>query len=215
MKTSWRCHEDNFARLLEDVLKTSWRRLDCIECMIMAKIFVLIKTSWKRLKDGYLLKRGTIWNDLKQPTRTYNEQKTTWNDLQRTRNDLKKPTTTYNEQETTWNDPQQVRDNLQWPEPTYNKKKRRRETTNNKQILRLFYDMGQTVLFSNTFSTQHLVAIIRALLHGESCWKQRVKHLYIIMCIFTGYKIYFFLSGFRVKTIHKSQDSRERERLFF
>ena len=195
MKTSWRCLEDNFARLLEDVLKTSWRRLDCIECMIMAKIFVLIKTSWKRLKDGYLLKRGTIWNDLKQPTRTYNEQKTTWNDLQRTRNDLKKPTTTYNEQETTWNDlqqpttstkqpeatcneqettwndPQQVRDNLQWPEPTYNKKKRRRETTNNKQILRLFYDMGQTVLFSNTFSTQHLVAIIRALLHGESCWK--------------------------------------------
>ena len=30
-----------------------------------------------------------------------------------------------------------------------------------------------------------------------------------------GYNIYFFLSGFRVKNINKSQDSRERERLFF
>ena len=34
------------------------------------------------------------------------------------------------------------------------------------------------------------------------------------MCIFTGHKIYFFLSGIPVKNIHKSHDSRERERLF-
>ena len=40
--------------------------------------------------------------------------------------------------------------------------------TNNKQILRLFYNMGHSVLFSNTFSTQHLIEIVRTLLHGES-----------------------------------------------
>ena len=43
--------------------------------------FVLIKIFFKR----YLLKRGTTWNDLKQPETTYNEQKKqcemTWNDL--------------------------------------------------------------------------------------------------------------------------------------
>ena len=87
--------------------------------------------------------------------------------------------------------------------------KKRHETTNRKQIFRLFYIMGQRVLFSNTISTQHLVAIIRALLHGKSWWKQSVKHLlswvkHQLSCVFfTGYKIYLFLSGFRV--------SRERE----
>ena len=127
-------------------------------------------------KLGYLIKRGTTWNDLeltrndlKWPTATYNEQETTCNDLkrsiankkrpgnnlQRARNDLKLPTTSKTQPTT----------NL----PTTSKK--RRETTNNKQILRLFYNMVQSVLFSNTFSTQRFVAIIRALLHVQSWWK--------------------------------------------
>ena len=48
---------------------------------------------------GYLLKRGTTWNDLKRPTMskkwvetTYNEQETTWNDLKQPRAS-KKPLT--------------------------------------------------------------------------------------------------------------------------
>ena len=161
----------------------------------------------KRIR--YSLKLGTTW--------------TTWNDLRRARNNLKRPTTTYNEQERTWNDLQRARNDLK--RPTINKTqptvtwthlqqaKKRLETTNNKQIFRLFYIMGQTVLFSNTFSTQHLIAVIRAFLHGGTWWKQSIKHL--LSCVkcqlsrvsFTGYVIYFFLSGFRV--------SRERERLLF
>ena len=84
--------------------------------------------------------------------------------------------------------------------------KKWRETNNKKHIFRLFHNMGQKVLFSNTFSTQHLVAVIQVLLHGESWWKKRVKHL--LLCVkrqlssvfFTVYMIYFFLSGFRVTT---------------
>ena len=61
--------------------------------------------------------------------------------------------------------------------------------------------MVQTVLFSNTLSTQYLVVIIRA--------------IFILSCaFFTGYKSNFFLSGFRVKSIYKSKGSREMERLF-
>ena len=79
---------------------------------------------------------------------------------------------------------------LQWA-------KKRSETTTSKQIFRLFYNMRQMVLFSNTFFTQHLVAVIRVLLHRESWWKQSIKHL--LSCIkrqlscvfFKGYKIYF------------------------
>ena len=80
--------------------------------------------------------------------------------------------------------------------------KKRHETTNRKQIFRLFYIMGQRVLFSNTISTQHLVAIIRALLHGKSWWKQSIKHLLSsvkrqLSCVFfTGYKFIFFCLGF-------------------
>ena len=155
----------------------------------------MIKNLWNSFPTAinrYLLKRGTTWNDLKRarndlkgpttskkwPEATYNEQETTWNDLQRARKDLKwpaaskkRPETTYNEQETTWNDPQRVIYNLKRPKRTYNEQKKRSETTNNKQILRLFYNMGQSVLFSNMFSTQHLIEIARALLHGESWWK--------------------------------------------
>ena len=134
------------------------------------------------LNWGYLLRRGTTWNDLK-----------------RTRNDLKRLKTSKTQLTMTW---------------TYlQRAKKRRKTTKNKQIFRLFYNIRQTVLFSNTFSTQHLVAIIQVLLHGESGWKQSVKHL--LSCIkrqlsfafFMEYKIYFFLSEFRVST--------ERERLLF
>ena len=75
-------------------------------------------------------------------------------------------------------------------------------TTWNNLILRLVYNMGQTVLLSNTFSTQYLIAVTRASLHGESWWKQSLKHL--LWCVkrqipsvfFTGHKIYFFCLGF-------------------
>ena len=157
-------------------------------------------TYWKEERPE------TTWNNLQQPTTskkrletTCNEQETTWNNLQRAINDMKWATTSKTQPTMTWTYPQ-------WA-------KKRRKTTNNKQIFRLFYNMGQTVLFSNTFSTQHLVAAIRALLHGESWRKQSVKHLLScvkrqLSCVFfTGYKIYFFLSGFCV--------SRERERLLF
>ena len=76
--------------------------------------------------------------------------------------------------------------------------KKRRERTNSKQIFRLLYNIGQTILFSKTFFTQHLVAAIRTLLHGESRWKKSIKHL--LSCVkrqlshifLMGYKIYFF-----------------------
>ena len=186
MRSTWCCWSSTFPGV--DIYLSSCR------------LQVLTKTR------NDLKRPETIWNDLQRerndlerPTTTYNEQETTWNNLQRARNDLKRPTTSKTQPTMTWT-------YLQWA-------KKRRETTNNKQIFRLFYNMGQTVLFSNTFSTQHLVAVIRALLHGESWWKQSVKHL--LSCVkhqlsrvfFTAYNIYFFLCGFRV--------SRERERLLF
>ena len=71
-------------------------------------------------------------NNLKRPTRSNKRLTTT----------KKQPEETYNEQETTWNNTQQVRHNLQWPEP----------------ILRLFYNMRQSVLFCDTFSNcNHLI----------------------------------------------------------
>ena len=63
---------------------------------------------------GYLLKRGTIWNDMKRPETTCKKQETTWNELQQTRNDLerlttssKQPEPTNNKQKKTRNDQQQ------------------------------------------------------------------------------------------------------------
>ena len=140
------------------------------------------------------LKRSeTTWNDLQRPATSKKRPETTYNELQRTRNDLKRPITKKKRPE---NDLQRARNNLKGPttsktQPTttrtyYNEQKKRRETTNNKQILRLFYNMGPLVLLSDTFLTQHLVAIIRALLHGESWWKYSAKHFYIIMCIYYG-----------------------------
>ena len=55
-------------------------------------------------------------NDLKPPETTYNEQGTTWNDLQRPTTSNKRPEmtyeTTYKKQGTTWNDLQRARNNL-------------------------------------------------------------------------------------------------------
>ena len=44
---------------------------------------------------GYLIKRGTTWNDLQRPETTHNEQETTRNDLQWARNDLKQGWTNF------------------------------------------------------------------------------------------------------------------------
>ena len=47
-KMSRRCLEEIFARHLEQVLKTPWRRLDKASWRCLEDIF---KTSWKRLED--------------------------------------------------------------------------------------------------------------------------------------------------------------------
>ena len=138
------------------------------------------ETTWNALQRARNnLKRPTT--SKKWPETTYNEQETTWNNIQRARNDLKWPTTTWkdlqrtrndlettrNEQKTTWNNPQQVRQPT--TTRTYSKRAKKRRGTTNNQIYRLFYNMGQSVLFSNTFSMCAITfAIIRALLHEES-----------------------------------------------
>ena len=151
-------------------------------------------TSKKRPETTYN-KQETTWNDLQQPTTSYkwlettcNEQETTWSDMKRPTTSKKRPETTYNDlkgpignKKRPGKDLQRAKNDLKRPttsktQPTTTQTypqriKKRSETTSNNQILRLFYNMGQSVLFSNTFSTQHLVAIIRALLHGESWWK--------------------------------------------
>ena len=71
---------------------------------------------------------------------------------------------TYNKQETTHSEKETTYNNLNLPIAS----KRGHKTTNNKQILGSFYSMRQSVLFFNTLSSQHLITIIRALLHGES-----------------------------------------------
>ena len=142
------------------------------------------------------------WNDLQQLETNKKRPETTYNNLQPARNDLKWPTMSKKQPETTCNEQDTTYNNLNIP-----------TTSNSKQIFMLFYNMGQTGLFSNTFSTQHLIAVIQASLYRESWWKQNIKHLLScvkcqLSCVFfTGYKIYFFLSGFCV--------SRERARLFF
>ena len=68
-------------------------------------------------------------NDLKRHEMTYNEQETTYNDLQRARNDLKRPKTSKTQPTMTWAYLQRA--------------KKRREMTKNKQIFRLLYNMGK------------------------------------------------------------------------
>ena len=43
--------------------------------------------------QGYLLKRETTLNEMKRTEITYNEQETTWNNLQQAGNNLKRTTT--------------------------------------------------------------------------------------------------------------------------
>ena len=112
----------------------------------------------------------------------YNEQETTWNDLQRTKNDLKWPRTSKKWPETVHNKEDATYNNLNLP----NTSKKKRKTANNKQILRFYFKIWAIALFSNTFSTQTLIANIQALLHRESRWKYSAKHFYIIVCIYYG-----------------------------
>ena len=120
------------------------------------------ETNWNNLQQA---RNNLKWltTSKKRPEMTYNEQETTWNDLQQARNDLKWPVMSKKQPETTWNNIKQARNDLKRPtmsktQPTMTQNsleraKQRRKTTNNNQILRLFYNMGQSVLFSTTFST--------------------------------------------------------------
>ena len=50
-----------------------------------------------------------------------------------------------------------------------NKNKKKKTCDNQGQAeSEIFYNMGQSVLFSNTFSTKDLISIIQSVLHGES-----------------------------------------------
>ena len=66
--------------------------------------------------------------------------------------------------------------------------KKRREKTNNKQIFRLFYNMRQTVVFSNTFSAQQAssIALRRIMVKTERQASIIMRQASIIMCIFYG-----------------------------
>ena len=78
------------------------------------------------------------YNDLKRLIT--NKKRRRGNDLQQARNDLKRPTMSQTQPITTQTYLQQAKKGC--------------EMTNNKQIFRLFYSMGQLVLFCNMFSTQ-------------------------------------------------------------
>ena len=84
--------------------------------------------SEKLARRWYLLKRETTWNDLQRARNDLKRPTTTYNDLQRPRNNLKQPKTSKTQPTMTWTCLQQA--------------KKRRETTNNKQVFRLFYNMG-------------------------------------------------------------------------
>ena len=134
-------------------------------------------------------------NDLKRPKTTCND------DLQWARNDLKRPTTNKTQPAMTWAYLQRA------------KKDVKRPTTNNFSDYLTIWDKRsspQTRFPPNICCNHSSIASTEN--HGEN----RASNLSKLSCVFyTGYKIYFFLSGFRFKNIHKSQDSRERERLFF
>ena len=61
-----------------------------LQCFLQKNLAVIISREFYT----YLPKRGTIQNDLKQPEKTYNEQKATWHNLKRAKNDLQRPETT-------------------------------------------------------------------------------------------------------------------------
>ena len=149
-----------------------------IRIIVSGSVLTNMQNNLKWPETTYDLKRPTT--NKKQPEMTYNEQETTWKDLQWTRNNLKWPTMSQKQPETTFNKEDTTYNDLNLPI----KSKKRCKTTNNNQILRLVYSTEQLVLFSNMFSTQHLIIITQTLLHGESWWKQSTKHLYIIVYIY-------------------------------
>ena len=109
--------------------------------MILCRVLTKTRNNLKRPTTTYN-EQETTWNDLQR----HNEQETTWNDLQRARNDLKRPETTsmgkkqpettYNEQETTWNDLKRARNDMKRPTRTWKDLQRSKndlETTYNEQ----------------------------------------------------------------------------------
>lgn len=75
-----------------------------------------------------------------------------WETALRVKIDLKRSTLIKKRPATTWNDLQRPRNDPQRPETSYNRTKTL-EMNNSKQILRLFDNMGQSILFFNNFST--------------------------------------------------------------
>ena len=121
---------------------------------------------------AYLLKCGAIWNNLKQPETTHNEQETIWNNLQR-------PEATYNEQESTYND---------LILPTMTKKEAQRPTAS---ILWDYFTMwgnwfSSLIVFHPTFDCNHSsIASWRIMVKIES-----VQNICMLSCIFiTVYRI--------------------------
>ena len=176
------------------------------------------KTSvYRTVPLWYLLKRGTTWNDFKQPITTYNEQETTWNNLQRAKNDLKRPTTTYNKQETAWNDPQRVRHNLQWPEPTYHEQRKDAKWPTTSRFSDYFTIWGKRFSSLTRFPPNIWLQSFEYCFtenHGQS----RASRISILSCvIFTGYKIYFifFCLGFVSRTFTNHRTAGKGRDYFF
>ena len=175
-------------------------------------------------------KQETTWSDLqrarkdlkpptsrkKQPETIYNEQETTWNDLQgleKTRNKQettsKRPTTSKKRPETTHNKTQPI---MTW---TYLQRAKKMPNDRQQADFQIILQYG-----ANLFSSLIRFPPNIWLQSFEYCFTEnhghcRASNISIVSCVFfMGFNIYFFLSGFRVKNINKSQDSRERERPF-
>ena len=167
------------------------------------------ETNWNNLQQTRNnLKLPTMTYN-KQET-TWNKPQQARNELQQARNNLKWPTLSKKQPETTYNNLIRPIGNTKWPgnnlqwarndlkqstmsktQPTTTQTylqwaKKRCQPTSNNQILRLFYSMGQLVLFSHTFSTQHLVA--RIIMMKIECRTFLYYHVYLLPDIkFTGY----------------------------
>ena len=80
------------------------------------KVYYMCLFLWFMI---YLLKCGTIWSDLKQPTTSKKRSKKTCT----MRNDLKRPSEAQKRPEMTWNNQQLVRNDKKRPETTYKEHK--------------------------------------------------------------------------------------------
>ena len=140
----------------------------------------------------------TTYKDLK---RLATNKKRPGNDLRITRNNLKQPTTSKIQPIMTWTYLQQA------------KKDAKRQATSR------FWDYF--TIWGKRFSSLIDFPSNIWLQSFEHCFTEnhghiRASNISLVSCVFfMGYSVYFFLSGFRVKNINKSQNSRERERLFF